>query len=62
VNFMGLSGISKDQMEEVDRLMIEEYNIPFELMMEHAGLYLARLSYQFTRSSQCAFYVHIVLK
>jgi NAD(P)H-hydrate epimerase len=31
-------------MIEIDRIMIEEYDIPVELMMEHAGLNLARLS------------------
>ena len=40
----GLPGITKDQMQEVDRLMIEEYQVPIELMMEHAGLNLARLA------------------
>jgi len=31
-------------MQEVDRLMMEDYQIPVELMMEHAGLNLARLA------------------
>jgi len=54
---MGLPGLSKDQMLEVDRLMIEEYHIPVELMMEHAGLNLARLACQLTGSSKCVFHV-----
>ena len=41
---MGLPGITKEQMIEVDRIMVEEYHIPVELMMEHAGLNLARLA------------------
>ncbi len=41
---MKLPGISTDQMIEVDRIMIKEYEIPVELMMEHAGMNLARLS------------------
>lgn len=41
---MGLPGITKEQMQEVDRLMVKEYQIPLELMMEHAGLNFARLA------------------
>lgn len=56
---MALPGITKKQMEEVDRLMIEKYHIPVELMMEHAGLNLARLvcQQQFTGGSECVFHV-----
>ncbi|MHA2225200.1 MAG: NAD(P)H-hydrate epimerase [Candidatus Hodarchaeales archaeon] len=43
---MALPGITKNQMIEVDRLMIEEKNVPVELMMEHAGTNLARLAIQ----------------
>jgi NAD(P)H-hydrate epimerase len=41
---MALPGISAEQMAEVDRLMTEERGVPLELMMEHAGLNLARLA------------------
>ncbi len=39
-----LPGITKKQMVEVDRIMMEEYHIPVELMMEHAGSNLAHLA------------------
>lgn len=56
---MALPGLTKDQMLEVDRLMMEEYHIPVELMMEHAGFNLARLACQLTGSakSKCVFQV-----
>lgn len=41
---MALPGLTKAQMVEVDRIMIEDYNIPLELMMENAGLALARIA------------------
>ncbi len=41
---MSLPGITKTQMVEIDRIMMEEYHIPVELMMEHAGSNLARLA------------------
>ncbi|MBY9012242.1 MAG: NAD(P)H-hydrate epimerase [Candidatus Lokiarchaeota archaeon] len=41
---MGLPGITKEQMAEVDRIMVEDFRIPIELMMEHAGLNLANLA------------------
>ena len=36
--------ITTDQMREVDRLMIDEYHIGLEQMMENAGRNLARLA------------------
>jgi NAD(P)H-hydrate epimerase len=45
---MVLPGISAAQMAEVDRLMTEERGVPVELMMEHAGLNLARLTVRLT--------------
>lgn len=48
---MGLPGITREQMIEVDRLMIEEYHIPVELMMEHAGLNLARLVVKYSKEN-----------
>jgi NAD(P)H-hydrate epimerase len=48
---MGLPGITREQMIEVDRIMVEEYHIPVELMMEHAGLNLARLAVKYSKES-----------
>lgn len=48
---MGLPGITREQMIEVDRLMVEEYHIPVELMMEHAGLNLARLAVKYSKEN-----------
>jgi NAD(P)H-hydrate epimerase len=41
---MALPGINVVQMAEVDRIMTEERGVPVGLMMEHAGLNLARLA------------------
>jgi NAD(P)H-hydrate epimerase len=41
---LGLPGITIEQMAEVDRIMVEDFRIPIELMMEHAGLNLANLA------------------
>ena len=46
---MPLPGITKEQMIEVDRIMVKELHVPVELMMEHAGLNLARLAIRFRR-------------
>jgi hypothetical protein len=35
---LGLAGIAKEEMVEIDRLMVEDYHIPIELMLEHMGL------------------------
>jgi NAD(P)H-hydrate repair Nnr-like enzyme with NAD(P)H-hydrate epimerase domain len=35
--------LSIDQFKEMDRLAIEQYFLPIEIMMENAGLQLARL-------------------
>jgi NAD(P)H-hydrate epimerase len=48
---MGLPGITREQIIEVDRLMVEEYHIPVELMMEHAGLNLARLVVKYSKEN-----------
>ena len=39
-----LPSLTRDQMREVDRLMVEEYHIQLIQMMENAGLQLARLT------------------
>ena len=54
---MGLPGITRNQMREVDRLMMEEYHIPVELMMEHAGLNLARLAVRLSNGNSRIFQV-----
>ena len=54
---MGLPGITRNQMREVDRLMMEEYHIPVELMMEHAGLNLARLAMRLSNGNSRIFQV-----
>jgi len=41
---LGLPGITKEQMVEIDRIMVEDFKISIELMMEHAGLNLAKLA------------------
>ncbi len=48
---MALPGITKEQMVEVDRIMMEDYKVPVELMMEHAGHNLARLASHYMRTS-----------
>ena len=47
---MGLPGITKEQMAEVDRIMVEDFKIPVELMMELAGLNLAILALNLSKS------------
>ncbi len=42
-----LPAVTRDQMREVDRLMIEEYRIQLMQMMENAGLQLARLTREY---------------
>ncbi len=38
-----LPGLTREQMTEVDRIMMEDLQIPVDLMMENAGYSLARL-------------------
>ena len=47
---MGLPGITKEQMAEVDRIMVEDFKIPVELMMELAGLNLAILALNLSKN------------
>ena len=49
---MGLPGLTGEQMIEVDRIMMEEMGISVELMMEHAGLNLARFAAQEATGSE----------
>ena len=48
--FMGLPGITREQMAEVDRIMVEDFKIPVELMMELAGLNLAKLALNLSKN------------
>ena len=41
---MGLPGITREEMTEVDRLMVEDFGIPFELMMELACIKFGKSS------------------
>ncbi|MBY9009638.1 MAG: NAD(P)H-hydrate epimerase [Candidatus Lokiarchaeota archaeon] len=47
---MSLPGITKEQMIEVDRIMVEDFKIPVELMMELAGLNLAILALNLSKN------------
>jgi NAD(P)H-hydrate epimerase len=47
---MGLPGITREQMAEVDRIMVEDFKIPVELMMELAGLNLAILALNLSKN------------
>lgn len=39
-----IPGITTEQMIKVDRIMMKDYGIPVELMMEHAGVNFARFA------------------
>jgi NAD(P)H-hydrate epimerase len=54
---MGLPGITREQMVEVDRIMVNELDISIELMMEHAGVNLARLAVQLMSQKQTKFWI-----
>ena len=47
---MGLPGITREEMVEVDRIMVEDFKIPIELMMELAGLNLAILALNLSKN------------
>ena len=47
---MGLPGITKEQMAEVDRIMVEDFKISIELMMELAGHNLANLALKLSKN------------
>ncbi|MBY8987061.1 MAG: NAD(P)H-hydrate epimerase, partial [Candidatus Lokiarchaeota archaeon] len=47
---MGLPGITREEMTEVDRIMVEDFRMPVELMMEHAGLNLANLALNLSKN------------
>jgi len=41
---LGLPGVTREEMTEVDRIMVEDFRIPIELMMELAGYNLATIA------------------
>ena len=47
---MGLPGITREEMTEVDRIMVEDFRIPIELMMELAGYNLATMALNLSRN------------
>ena len=47
---MGLPGITREEMTEVDRIMVEDFRIPIELMMELAGYNLATIALNLSRN------------
>ncbi len=47
---MVLPGITREEMTEVDRIMVEDFKIPIELMMELAGYNLAKIAVNLSRN------------
>jgi hydroxyethylthiazole kinase-like uncharacterized protein yjeF len=47
---LGLPGITREEMAKVDHIMVEELKIPVELMMELAGLNLAKVALNLSRN------------
>ncbi|RMG30140.1 MAG: NAD(P)H-hydrate epimerase [Methanobacteriota archaeon] len=47
-----LPGLTTAQMIEMDRIMVEEFKIPIELMMENAGLHFARSMVQNAKDAE----------
>ena len=47
---MGLPGVTREEMTEVDRIMVEDFRIPIELMMELAGYNLATMALNLSRN------------
>jgi len=45
-----LPGITREEMTEVDRIMVEDFRIPIELMMELAGYNLANIAVNLSRN------------
>ncbi|NVM45752.1 MAG: hypothetical protein HWN79_12630 [Candidatus Lokiarchaeota archaeon] len=48
---MGLPGVTREEMTEVDRIMVEDFKIPVELMMELAGFNLAKLALKLSNNN-----------
>jgi len=47
---LGLPGVTREEMTEVDRIMVEDFRIPIELMMELAGYNLANIALNLSRN------------
>jgi len=47
---LGLPGITREEMTEVDRIMVEDFRIPIELMMELAGYNLATIALNLSKN------------
>jgi len=47
---LGLPGVTRKEMTEVDRIMVEDFRIPIELMMELAGYNLATMALNLSRN------------
>ena len=54
---MGLPGITREEMTEIDRIMVDDFRIPVELMMEHAGLNLAILALNLSKNKYSNFII-----
>lgn len=55
-----LPGITKNQMVQVDKIMVEQLNIPIESMMEFAGYNLAKLSLRFIQKPSSPKFVVVI--
>jgi len=47
---LGLPGVTREEMTEVDRIMVEDFRIPIELMMELAGYNLAKIALNLSKN------------
>jgi NAD(P)H-hydrate epimerase len=54
---VGLPGVTREEMAEVDRLMVEDFRIPIELMMELAGYNLANIAVNLSRDKYSKYIV-----
>ncbi len=52
-NFGTTEALSLNSFREMDNLVVEEYGLPIELMMENAGLQLARLVVKSIKDQNC---------
>jgi len=47
---LGLPGVTREEMTEIDRIMVEDFRIPIESMMELAGYNLANIALNLSRN------------
>jgi len=50
VHTLGLSGVTREEMTEVGHIMVEDFRIPIELMVELAGYNLANITLNLSRN------------